>query len=100
MSTSQYETYSEESFTMPENGTVYYGGASCGYRINSSKCQILKNGKVMDSRDFDGQSWYNGWRGTMFNQSFAANKGDVIKVVCEQSSGAHGMSCIQAVIVY
>lgn len=100
MSTSQYETYSEESFTMPENGTVYYGGASCGYRINSSKCQILKNGKVMDSRDFDGQSWYNGWRGTMFNQSFAANKGDVIKVVCEQSSGTHGMSCIQAVIVY
>ena len=100
MSSSQYETYSEESFTMPEDGTVYYGGASCGYHINSSKCRILKNGTVIADRDFDGNTYYNGWRGTMFNKSFSANKGDVIKVVCEQSSGTHGMSCIQAIMVY
>ena len=100
ISSSQYETYSEESFTMPENGTVYYGGASCGYHINSSKCRILKNGTVIANRDFDGNTYYDGWRGTMFNAWFAANKGDVIKVVCEQSSGTHGMSCIQAIMVY
>ena len=100
MSSSQYETYSEESFTMPEDGTVYYGGASCGYHINSSKCRILKNGTVIANRDFDGNTYYDGWRGTMFNAWFAANKGDVIKVVCEQSSGTHGMSCIQAIMVY
>lgn len=100
MSTSQYETYGEESFTMPASGTVYYGGASCGYHVNSSRCQILKNGSVIASRDFDGQTWYNGWRGTMRNCSFSANKGDVIKVLCDEPNGTHGMSFIQAIIVY
>ena len=99
ISSSQYETYSEESFTMPENGTVFYGGANAGY-YHVSKCQILKNGVVIDHRDTSTSDWYSGWRGTMFNKSFSANKGDVIKVVCEQSSGTHGMSCIQAIMVY
>ena len=99
VSSSQYETYHEESFTMPENGTVYYGGANAGY-YHVSKCQILKNGVVIDHRDTSTSDWYSGWRGTMFNKSFSANKGDVIKVVCEQSSGTHGMSCIQAIMVY
>ena len=100
MSSSQYETYSEESYIMPEDGIVCYGGASCGYHINSSKCRILKNGTVIANRDFDGNTYYDGWRGTMFNAWLYANKGDVIKVVCEQSSGTHGMSCIQAIMVY
>lgn len=99
VSSSEYETYHEESFTMPENGTVYYGGANAGY-YHVSKCQILKNGVVIDHRDTSTSDWYSGWRGTMFNKSFSANKGDVIKVVCEQSSGTHGMSCIQAIMVY
>ena len=99
VSSSQYETYSEESFTMPENGTVFYGGANAGY-YHVSKCQILKNGVVIDHRDTSTSDYSLGWRGTMFNKSFSANKGDVIKVVCEQSSGTHGMSCIQAMMVY
>lgn len=99
VSSSEYETYHEESFTMPEDGMVYYGGANAGY-YHVSKCQILKNGVVIDHRDTSTSDWYSGWRGTMFNKSFSANKGDVIKVVCEQSSGTHGMSCIQAMMVY
>ena len=98
-SSSDYQTYEEDSFTMPADGMVYYGGANAGYK-HISKCQILKNGTVVNSRDTSASEWYSGWRGTMFNQSFSARKGDVIKVICEQSSGTHGMSCIQAVIVY
>ncbi len=98
-SSSDYQTYEENSFTMPADGMVYYGGANAGYK-HISKCQILKNGAVVDSRDTSASAWYSGWRGTMFDQSFSAKKGDVIKVICEQSSGTHGMSCIQAVIVY
>ena len=98
-SSSDYQTYEENSLTMPADGMVYYGGANAGYK-HISKCQILKNGTVVNSRDTSASEWYSGWRGTMFNQSFSAKKGDVIKVICEQSSGTHGMSCIQAVIVY
>ncbi len=99
VSSSEWETYSEESFTMPANGLVIYGGCNAGY-AHVSKCQILKNGTVVDSRDTNGSDYYYGWRGTMRNKSFYANAGDVIKVVCEQSSGTHGMSVIQATIIY
>ena len=100
MSSSDYETHEEMSFTMPSAGTVFYGGGNAGYD-HTSKCQILVNGTVKDSRDTDRNGdWWSGWRGTMFNKSLAVNKGDVIKVICEQSAGTHGMSCIQAVCVY
>lgn len=101
-SQSDSETPHEESFTMPANGMVYYGGASGGWYYNdaNSVCAIYKNGTLMDERNITSGNYL--FRGTMFNKSFAANAGDVIKVVasCSRGRGEFIMSCIQAVIVY
>lgn len=85
-----------QSFTMPDSGTVYYGGMSSGYYGGSGNCRIYKNNSVVDNRDLG--TYYV--RGTMFNKSFAANKGDVIKVEATATSGDATVTCIQAVIVY
>ena len=95
---SDYEPSDSQSFTMPANGDVYYGGASCFYNgYGSGTLRIYRNGSVVDSRDSNGSAI---WRGTMFNQHFNANAGDVITVEATASSGSATMCCIQAVIVY
>ncbi len=88
-----------QEFTMPEDGTVYYGGIAAKYNASGNGlCRIMKNGSVVDNRDLTGTSYY--WRNTMFNKSFAVKKGDVIKVQCTADSGAATLCFIQAVIVY
>jgi ABC-type histidine transport system ATPase subunit len=54
----------------------------------------------MDERNITSGNYL--FRNTMFNKSFAANAGDVIKVVasCSRGRSEFIMSCIQAVIVY
>lgn len=94
----------EASFTMPDNGTVYYGGCSGATknsgRYSNTTCAIYKNGAVVDNRDVSNSNYV--FRGTMVNKSFAANKGDVIKVRASASRGSQpfSFSFIQAVIVY
>jgi hypothetical protein len=93
----------EQSFTMPTNGTVYYGGASVSYYKADVTCRIYKNGTLIDNRDISGG--YYDIRNTMFNKSFSASTGDVIKVSCTASRGTSpnnymGAASIQAVIVY
>ena len=98
-SSSDWELSETNTFTMPENGTVYYGGYAVDYNgAGSGTCRIYKNNTVMDNRDLTGNAYM--WRGTMRNKSFAANKGDVIKVECTVSGGSHVATNIQAVIVY
>lgn len=95
--TSAY-TPDSQSFTMPANGTVYYGGVSCFYGgSGAGTLRIYKNGSVVDSRDKEGSFIV---RGSMVNKSFNANEGDVITVEATASSGAATMCVIQAVIVY
>nr|DAW08839.1 MAG TPA: hypothetical protein [Bacteriophage sp.] len=93
------EGYQEQSFTMPRDGMVYYGGGAASYGNRGSTCEIRKNGVVIDSRNIDSGNSY-AWRGTMFNKSFAAKKGDVIKVIADCWAGTHAMADIQATIVY
>ncbi|OON85929.1 hypothetical protein BXO88_09900 [Oribacterium sp. C9] len=98
-SSNSWITSDSESFTMPANGTVYYGGATGDYNgSGSGTCRIYKNGTVVDNRDVTGNS-YN-WRGTMVNKSFSANAGDVITVEATAPSGSTVLCFIQAVIVY
>lgn len=98
-SSADYEPSESSSFTMPEAGTVYYGGMAAKYNgSGNGLCRILKNGVIMDSRDLTGTSYL--WRTTMVNKSFAAAAGDVITVQCTAESGSATMACIQAVIVY
>jgi hypothetical protein len=95
----------EQSFTMPENGMVYYGGCAGGWYYSDSDtnatCAIYKNGSVVNNANISSGNYT--FRGGMFNQSFSANAGDVIKVVASCSRGSRGdfiMSAIQAVCVY
>jgi hypothetical protein len=99
------DSYHEESFTMPANGMVYYGGSSGGWYYpdadTNSTCAIYKNGVLVKERNIVRGDYT--FRGGMFNQKFSASAGDVIKVVASCSRGYRGdfiMSCIQAVIVY
>ena len=98
------DSYAEQSFTMPANGTVYYGGCAGGWYYSSdgswATCAVYKNGNAMDNRNISGGSYM--FRGTMFNKSFSASAGDVIKIIaqCGRGSGDFIMSCVQAVIVY
>lgn len=95
-----YELDNEESFTMPENGTVYYSGMSASYnQAGNIACEIRKNGSVVDHRNIDSDNRYH-WRATMYNKSFSAVKGDVITVKAAATSGTHAMATIDAVIVY
>lgn len=99
-SSSSWETSEENSFTMPRDGTVYYGGMSACYNGSGNVvCEISKNGTVVDSRNINASNRYN-WRGTMWNRSFSAKKGETIKVKAECTSGSHAISGIQAVIIY
>ena len=88
----------EQSFTMPDSGTVYYGGMSGTHNWGSCTCAIYKNGSVVDNRNISSGDY--SIRGTMVNKSFSANKGDVIKVRADASGGTTTWSVIQAVIVY
>lgn len=86
-----------ESFTMPADGMVYYGGVAIGYYSSArGVCRIYKNGTIVDSRDIDDSHYL---RTEMINKSFSAKAGDVIKVECGMSAGYGGCG-IQAVIVY
>lgn len=89
----------EQSFTMPRDGTVYYGGCTASYGTRNTICEIYKNGAVVDSRNIDNSNDY-AWRTTMFNRSFKAKAGEVIKVKAYCAAGAHAISSIQAVIIY
>jgi hypothetical protein len=99
------DTPHEESFIMPANGTVYYGGCAGGWYYSdgdtNATCAIYKNGSVVNNANISSGNYM--FRGGMFNMSFSANAGDVIKVVASCSRGNRGdfiMSAIQAVIVY
>ena len=83
----------EQSFTMPLNGTVYYGAYTFGASPDGwgeSSVRIYKNGALMH----ENYVWsYMAHADT--SGSFAANKNDVIKVVAvakpAQSSGYEGL---------
>jgi hypothetical protein len=99
------DNYAEQSFTMPASGTVYYGGCAGGWYYSdgdtNATCAIYKNGSVVNNANISSGNYT--FRGGMFNKSFSANAGDVIKVVASCSRGNRGdfiMSAIQAVIVY
>lgn len=97
------ENGGRKSFRMPRAGRVFYGGATGG-RYGSFLCAIYKNGSCVDDRNMRTQGYAHGygdymWRGTMFNQSFYANAGDLIEVETSVG-GSNSMSCIQAVILY
>lgn len=95
-----YSGGEESSFTLPRDGTVYYGGCTASYGgTRNTICEIYKNGTVVDNRNIDSSNNY-AYRGTMFNRSFTVKKGDVIKVKADCVSGTHAISSIQAVIVY
>ena len=95
---SEPETSNEASFTMPEDGIVYYGGASAFYNASgNATLEIYLDGTRKDHRN-GGENFY--WRSTMFNKSFTAKKGQVVKVKATATSGTATMCCIQAVIVY
>lgn len=80
------ERTSEESFTMPEYGTVFYDGVSLSHISGNCTCRIYRNGNIHNNRDITNGDY--AVRGTMTGLSFRANKGDVIKVEC--TSGAAG----------
>ena len=91
-------TQEEASFTMPADGVVYYGGFSASYGTSGvCTCEIHKNGSVVDSRNITNEYLV---RGTMFNQSFTAKAGDVIKVKSTATAGTFTSASIQAVIIY
>lgn len=95
---SEPETSNEASFTMPEDGIVYYGGASAFYNASgNATLEIYLDGTRKDHRN-GGENFY--WRSTMFDKSFTAKKGQVVKVKATATSGTATMCCIQAVIVY
>lgn len=100
-SSSDYEPGpNEESFTMPADGMVYYGGFSTTYNASGNViCEIYKNGTVVDSRNIDNNNRWN-WRGTMYKKSFSVKKGDVIKARAAATSGAASMALLHAEIVY
>lgn len=94
-----YSGSEEKTFTMPRDGTVYYGGCTASYGSRNTICEIYKNGSVVDSRNIDNSNNY-AYRATMFDKSFKAREGDVIKVKADCRAGTHAMSCMQAVIIY
>lgn len=88
----------ENSFVMPADGMVYYGGASAFYNTSGAgTCEIYLDNVRKDQRN-GGEGYY--WRGTMFNKSFAASKGQTVKVRCTATSGTATVCIMQAVIVY
>lgn len=100
LNASDYETGYEQSFTMPEAGTVYYNGVSACYSASRNVvCEIYKNDVLVDSRNMTNS---DDWRirTTMVAKSFSAAKGDVIKVVAKAASGTHAIAVIDAAIVY
>lgn len=100
MVSSDYEAGYEQSFTMPEAGTVYYNGLSaCSSTSRNVVCEIYKNGTLVDSRNMT-NSENSAVRGTMVARSFSAAKGDVIKVVAKATSGTNAIAVIDATIVY
>lgn len=99
LNSSDYEPSESASFTMPEAGTVYYGGVAIRYNgSGNGLCRIKKNGTVVDNRDLTGTNYIA--RTTMVDKSFAAAAGDVITVECTAESGTATLTMIQAVIVY
>lgn len=89
-----------ESFTMPRNGRVYYGGtARCSSTRTRATCAIYKNGTVVDNRNLDGNYFV---RGSMINKAFNAAKGDVIKVesAITTRGDAYTIVTMQAFCVY
>ena len=100
VSSSEWDTYKESSFTMPADGTVYFGGVTAHYGgAPAVRCEIWRGGTRMGDRNIDSGASY-AVRGDMLNASFNASKGEVIKVIASATSGTHAISSIQAVIVY
>lgn len=92
-----------KSFRMPRAGCVFYGGATAG-TSGSFICAIFKNGTCIDDRNMRTSGYAHGYgdytyRGSMFNQSFYANAGDLIEVETSYG-GSNTQSSIQAVILY
>ena len=87
-----------QTFTMPKNGKVYFGGVSAYYSTSGTgTCRIYKNDVLIDSRD-SGQGFTV--RTSMVDKSFDAVAGDVIKLEASALSGTATLAMIQAVIVY
>lgn len=100
LSASDYEDGYEQSYKMPEAGTVYYNGISaCHSEYRNVICEIYKNNVLVDSRNMtNSDNWKV--RGTMVGKSFSAAKDDVIKVVAKVTSGTHAIAMIDATIIY
>lgn len=98
LSSADYVPSEEASFTMPQNGVVYYGGISAFYGGNGAgTVEIYKNGTLVDNRN-SGDGYIV--RASMINKSFAASRNDVITVKATASSGSATLCFIQAVCIY
>lgn len=97
------ESDGRKGFRMPRAGRVFYGGMTLG-SSGSFICAIFKNGTCMDDRNMRVSGYKHGYgdykyRGSMWNQSFAAAAGDLIEIETSYG-GSTSVSCMQAVIVY
>ena len=94
------------TFTMPENGTVFYSGVCCGSSNSSiATCEIYKGNTLINNRNMPAQASDGGYlriRSTMFGDSFTANKGDIIKLVCSVPTSNYGnvLTWLVAEIIY
>ena len=91
----------DQSYTVPDNGTVYYSGFSASYSaITAVVCEIYKNEAVVDSRNIDSNNSYT-WRTTMINKSFAVSKGDVVRIrLSPYGSSTASCAALFATVVY
>lgn len=93
----------EESFTMPQNGVLIYGGFSAGVSAGSASpnvvCEIYVNNTRIDHRNINSEEDY-AWRATMVNKTRNVNKGDVIKIRAATTVGSSAMAFIQAMCIY
>lgn len=89
-----------DSFILTKAGTVVYSGLSASYLASGeTKCEIYKNGVLVDSQNINAANNYN-WRISMRGKYFAAQAGDKIEIVARALSGADTFSAIYATIVY
>lgn len=97
-------TSDEQTFTMPTDGTLYYGGFTAAANATyGATCEVYVNDVIIDSRNIDtnGANANYRVRGTMVNQSYAVSTGDVIKIKCTViGTSSYAVATIQAVVVY
>lgn len=99
--TTNQTAYNEQSFVMPKDGYVIYGGESVCDRSSSRfvRCEVYLNNVLIDNRNCNSD---NTWiaRTTMINCVRALKKGDVVKVAAETNSYSPQYTSVWAVGIY